>query len=91
VRFHFTGVAAQFVAGLAGSACPMNSAGAVVKCRNECRETSGGWNGLFRFQPAFYTPRRLPSKWEGALVSALVHVIGQRNQLQRRIVQAIIQ
>ena len=48
-------VVAQFVAGAAGSACPMNSAGAVVKCRNECRETSGGWNGLFRFQPDFYT------------------------------------
>ena len=67
---------AQFVVGAAGSACPINSAGAVVKCRNECRETSGGWNGIFRFQPAFYTPRRLPSKWEGALVSPLVHVIG---------------
>jgi hypothetical protein len=67
---------AQFVVGAAGSACPINSAGAVVKCRNECRETSGGWNGLFRFQPDFYTPRRLPTKREGALVSALVHVIG---------------
>ena len=55
MRFHFTGVVAQFVAGAAGSACPINSAGAVVKCRTECRETSGGWNGLFRFQPAFYT------------------------------------
>ena len=67
---------AQFVVGAAGSACPINSADAVVKCRNECRETSSGWNGPFRLQPASYTPRRAPSKWEGALVSALVHVTG---------------
>ena len=70
MRFHFTGVVAQFFAGAAGSARPINSAVAVVKCRNECRETSGGWNGLIRFQPDFYTLDSLPEKREGALVSA---------------------
>jgi hypothetical protein len=69
-------VVAQFVAGAAGSACPINSADAVVKCRNEWRESSSGWNGPYRLQRASCTPRRLPSKWEGVLVSALVHVIG---------------
>jgi len=65
---------AQLVVGAAGSACPINSAGAVVKCRNECRETG---NGLFRSRLSTPSTSTVESE--------------QRNQLQRSIVQVIIQ
>ena len=57
---------AQFVAGAGGSACPINSADAVVKCRNELAN-------LVAVGPLDVYRRNGRERW----FSALVQVIGE--------------
>lgn len=65
---------AQFAAGAAGSACPINSAGAVVKCRNECRKT---WNGLFRSRLSTPSTSSFESEQRNQLQRSIGRVIIQ--------------